>query len=181
MWFIGHPLISTNILSISVPAYIENEHPEFLAEYLRRRFRVAHERARAYVKNVTKVRVGAQDRRFQRPFCREFIMTANVFDEVARDKFVKLGLETSNDPEVRMFAPQVPIIPNNLTGRYCISPDELNDYLEELGGESFSTIYFSIQMNISLLSSSISLPFPPTSAQISLASDMKYMHIPARL
>ena len=122
-------------ISSSVPAYIENEPRDFLAEYLRRRFQVAHERARAYVKNVAKIRVGTQDRRFQRPFCREFVITAAVFDDLAREKFVKLGLETSNDLEVRYFAPQVPSIPNNLTGRYCISPDPLNEYLEELGGE----------------------------------------------
>ena len=107
---------------------------------------MAHERARTYVKNVTKVRVGTQDRRFQRPFCREFILAANVFDEVARDKFVQLGLETSNDIAVHMFAPQVPLIPNNLTARYCISPDELNQYLEELGGKCFNIVISTFYM-----------------------------------
>ena len=120
----------------SVPAYIENEHPEFLAEYLRRRFITAHEFARRYVKQVANIRVGTQDRRFQRPFCREFVLHANVFDDLAREKFVALGLETASDPEVRKFAPPIPIIPNNLTARYCISPDELNKYLDELGGKS---------------------------------------------
>ena len=125
-----------------VPAYVENESPEFVAEYIRRRFRVAHENARKYVKNESKIRVGTQDRRFQRPFLREFILNANVFDEVARDKFVQLGLDTTNDFEVRAFAPPIPPVPNNLTGRFCISPDEINAFLDEIGGKIILSSYF---------------------------------------
>ena len=131
----------------SVPAYVENESTEFVAEYLIRRFRVAHEYARRYVKSEAKIRVGPQDRRFQRPFKREFILNATVFDELAREKFVQMGLDTTHDFEVHSFAPQVPPIPNNMTGRYCISPDELNEYLEEIGG----MYIYIVAMNIPAL------------------------------
>ena len=134
-----------------------------MAEYLIRRFRVAHEMARRYVKSESKIRVGPQDRRFQKPFKREFILYANAFDEVAKDKFVQMGLDTTNDFEVHSFAPQVPPIPNNMTGRYCISPDELNDYLDEIGGtfhvKSMSPLLLEMKQ-ISLYC--IVLPFFPS-------------------
>ena len=106
-------------------------------EYLRRRFRVAHEQARKYVKTVAKIRVGAQDRRFQRPFKREFILNSNAFDEVARDKFEALGCDVAEEYEIHHFAPPIPPVPNNQTGRYCISPDLINGILEEMGGMFF--------------------------------------------
>ena len=90
---------------------MEDEGPDFLGEYLRLRFRFAHEQARRYVTKVGKIKAGPNDHRFYNPFRREFILYADAFDISAQDKYKALGLETAEDRTIEEFCPALPRIP----------------------------------------------------------------------
>ena len=123
-----------------MPAYIENEGPDFQGEYLRLRFRFAHENARKYVTKVTKTKAGPNDHRYYTPFRREFINYTDAFDISAEAKYKAAGLETAEEREIHQFCPALPRIPPNTAHRYSISPKPLNDYLYNLGGKLCITL-----------------------------------------